>query len=313
MAHRRSTKRNRQSCTSNARRRNRVAGAASAVGAFLTFGMSPLATAPPARADELDWLIDLLDPSLAAGAVAPTTGLDSSTLTGDLGSPALPDLGTAAALPGAAAGDPNPIADPFQTDFWLPLHAASQDWIISPLGETVDGVVNSLFSPVTSILNTLPLLDFCGLICNGDPGVSAADPTGQDGGLLFGDGGAGWTSTETDVTGGDGGNAGMWGNGGAGGAGGLGAAGGNGGDSGVLFGNGGPGGDGGNAYANQVGAWVVGNGGNGGNVQDIFGRNALGDGGNGGNGGAGLAGTDGTEGEVGGNGGAGGNGSMILG
>ncbi|WP_046302382.1 hypothetical protein, partial [Mycobacterium sp. UM_Kg27] len=46
-------------------RGGRVAAAGSAVGAFLTFGMSPLAAAPVAQADELDWVVDLLGADLA--------------------------------------------------------------------------------------------------------------------------------------------------------------------------------------------------------------------------------------------------------
>ena len=53
----------------NTRRTSRAVGAASAVGAFLAFGMAPLTVAPPAQADEFDWITDLFDPStwLAAG------------------------------------------------------------------------------------------------------------------------------------------------------------------------------------------------------------------------------------------------------
>ncbi|WP_264074088.1 hypothetical protein, partial [Mycolicibacter minnesotensis] len=47
------------------RRGGRVAAAGSAVGAFLTFGMSPLSAAPAAHADELDWVVDLLGADLA--------------------------------------------------------------------------------------------------------------------------------------------------------------------------------------------------------------------------------------------------------
>ena len=79
------------------------------------------------------------------------------------------------------------LADLFQTEFYEPLHPADQAWINSPLGEEFDNAINPLFATN----------DFCGLICNGTPGTEA-DPTGGNGGLFFGDGGAGWTSTEAD-------------------------------------------------------------------------------------------------------------------
>ena len=81
----------------------------------------------------------------------------------------------------------------------------------------------------------------CGLICTGAPGTEA-DPDGGGGGLLFGNGGAGWDSTEPGVAGGNGGNAGLFGNGGDGGAGDD-AHGGAGGNA-DLVGNGGDGGAG---------------------------------------------------------------------
>jgi hypothetical protein len=86
----------------------------------------------------------------------------------------------------------------------------------------------------------------CGLVCNGANGTQA-NPDGQNGGLLFGAGGNGWTSDVAGVAGGKGGNGGLFfGNGGAGGAGGAGAAGGDGGNAG-LIGNGGAGGNGSDA------------------------------------------------------------------
>ncbi|WP_264002290.1 hypothetical protein, partial [Mycolicibacter arupensis] len=47
------------------RRRSRAAGAATAVGAFLAFGLGPLASAPAAQADEFDFVVDLLGEDLA--------------------------------------------------------------------------------------------------------------------------------------------------------------------------------------------------------------------------------------------------------
>jgi hypothetical protein len=83
-----------------------------------------------------------------------------------------------------------PAADQFlavlsQTEFYKPLYAADQAGINTLLGEEFDNAINPLFA----------MNDFYGLICNGTPGTEA-DPTGGNGELFFGDGGAGWTSTE---------------------------------------------------------------------------------------------------------------------
>lgn len=65
-------------------RRNRAVGAAGTVAAFLALGMTPLATAPSAHADELDWVVDLLtffDPSVfgpAADVGAGTEGVSGA-------------------------------------------------------------------------------------------------------------------------------------------------------------------------------------------------------------------------------------------
>ncbi|WP_415624079.1 PE family protein, partial [Mycobacterium intermedium] len=97
---------------------------------------------------------------------------------------------------------------------------------------------------------------------------------------LIGDGANG-----TPGTGADGQNGGLlWGNGGAGGSGGPGQNGGNGGSGGFLYGNGGAGGVGGNA----IGSGLAGSGGNGGSAVGLFGN-----GGNGGTGGISLAGVAG--------------------
>ncbi|MGB3895219.1 MAG: PGRS repeat-containing protein, partial [Mycolicibacter sinensis] len=197
-------------------RRRRAAGLGATASAFLAFGLTPLASAPTASADFFgwDWLVDLFEPSAATSAVDPT---------GDSGWDAF-------ALPGvAAAGDPNSVAAAFQTDFYLPLHAALEAYINSPLGEAINPVINQLFAP-------LILPGFCGLICDGADGTMA-NPDGQGGGLFFGDAGDGYdASNDPGMAGGNGGVAGGIGDGGDGGAGGLGADGGNGGAGGEWMG-----------------------------------------------------------------------------
>ncbi|MGH3560530.1 MAG: hypothetical protein ACRDTN_01655, partial [Mycobacterium sp.] len=79
MTHQSGIKNSRQSGRAKAHRHSRgVLGAGAAAGAFLAFGMTPLATAPQAQADELDWITDLFDPSswFGAGSVDPSAGVD---------------------------------------------------------------------------------------------------------------------------------------------------------------------------------------------------------------------------------------------
>lgn len=88
----------------------------------------------------------------------------------------------------------------------------------------------------------------CGLICNRADGT-LLNPNGQAGGILFGNGGAGFSGAGVR----NGGRAGMFGSGGIGGAGGAGAAGGAGGDGAFIVGNGGAGGRGGDGVAGLAG------------------------------------------------------------
>ncbi|MGB3894374.1 MAG: PGRS repeat-containing protein, partial [Mycolicibacter sinensis] len=252
-----------------ARRRDRAVGAAASVGAFLAFGMAPLASAPAANADFDDLVADLFDPS-AWGNLS--NDFDSLFTGSDW------DLSGSADASGAE------LAQMWDTYFYMPLHDMMQDWINSDFGASVNGMINQLFAPFTE--------GFCGMICNGVDGTEA-DPDGGNGGLWFGDGGDGWSSTVDEMAGGNGGHAGGIGNGGDGGAGGFGADGGNGGHGGEMWGNGGDGGAGGAATA----ALAAGNGGNGGSsgqAQDFFGMGAIGNGGDGGIGGAGWNGTTGS-------------------
>ena len=193
--------------------------------------------------------------SYAATETSIAWGLESTLLGGG-----------AAAAPLAALD--SFVAAGFQTVVYSPVHAIGQAWITSAFGQTLDPIING---PTHVLLGR-------DLIGNGVAGT-AGSPNGGAGGLLFGDGGAGYNQTAgTGAVGGRGGNAGLIGNGGIGGAGGAGGAGGVGGVGGVLMGNGGLGGAG--------GAFAVGIGGAGG-----AGGQALlfGDGGHGGAGGSGLA------------------------
>ncbi|WP_023643812.1 PE family protein, partial [Mycobacterium tuberculosis] len=108
------------------------------------------------------------------------------------------------------------------------------------------------------------------LIGNGADGT-AANPNGGAGGLLYGNGGNGFSQTTAGLTGGTGGSAGLIGNGGNGGAGGAGANGGAGGNGGWLYGSGGNGGAGGAGPAGAIGApGVAGGAGGAGGTAGLF-------------------------------------------
>lgn len=157
------------------------------------------------------------------------------------------------------------------------LYAAAESHTVEQM------VLNAINAPTQTLFGR-PLI---GDGANG----TAENPDGQNGGLLFGNGGNGFTQTTAGVAGGNGGSAGLIGNGGAGGGGGSGGSdtaghGGTGGAGGLLFG------------AGEDGTTPGGNGGAGG-VAGLFG-----DGGNGGNAGVGTPA---------GNVGAGGTGGLLLG
>ena len=163
----------------------------------------------------------------------------------------------------------NPLsANVFQTLVYQPVHSLGQLWINSTLGRTVDQVINA---PTEALFGRA-------LIGNGAAGT-ALNPTGGAGGILLGDGGAGYNSGTGG--GGAGGFAGLIGNGGIGGAGTSGHQGGVGGVGGWLMGNGGAGGRGGADALGGAGgqALLFGNGGFGGVAGDGVAHAATGFGG----------------------------------
>lgn len=304
MTRRRSVKGGRHGASRARRGPARVAGMGTAAGAVLAFGLTPLAAAPAANADFLDTVLDPIINSLSS--VDPTLGADLGALATSV-DPSFTVENAAAAATGAdssldqaltnamSVGDSD-LAKLFNQYVYTPMETAVQAWITSTPGQEVDSSLNAWFDKVdpTAVSDG----DTCGLICNGAAGT-AVDPNGGNGGLLFGDGGEGWNSTDAGVAGGDGGSAGLFGDGGAGGEGGAGAAGGTGGDGGSLMGIGGDGGNGGDSLDGGAG----GAGGAGGDANgDLFGIG--GNGGDGGTGGASGAGGDG---------GDGGNGATLLG
>ncbi len=207
-----------------------------------------------------------LDPTLGADLGALATSFDPSFALENAATVAtVADSSPDQAATSATSGS---LSDLLNQYIYTPMETAEQSWISSPTGEQFDNLLNTTFGET--------------IIGNGLPGTEA-DPEGGAGGLLFGDGGAGWNSTEAGVAGGNGGAAGLFGDGGDGGTGGAGAAGGVGGDGGSLMGTGGDGGNGGDG--GTLGAGGVG--GDGGN-----GSTLLGQGGNGGNAGDSAAGAN---------------------
>ena len=84
MAGQRSSKNN-QSAKAKARRRRRAIGLGGSAGAFLAFGLYPLAGAPTAKADVFDDILDLAVGSAASSAITavnPIDFLDPGVLTG---------------------------------------------------------------------------------------------------------------------------------------------------------------------------------------------------------------------------------------
>src|SRR5574337_350321 len=245
--------------------------------------MTPLAAAPQAQADDFG-LLDLFDPSAWA---TPVDSVDLGSFSDPHAFDALFGSLDTSSIGSAATVDPF-TAVMQDINSWV-----STNWIGTPLGDQIDGGINGLAQSVAS----------APIIGNGTDGTAAA-PDGGPGGILFGNGGNGFSFAEGSGlhAGGNGGDANWFGDGGNGGNGPNGAVGANGsgaGDNGGAGGNGvsgGAGGNGGNAGALSL----FSSGGNAGN-----GANA----GNGGVGGNGVAGADGTNGtSPGGNGTDGGNG-----
>ncbi|BBC66178.1 PE family protein [Mycobacterium marinum] len=252
--------------------------------------MSLLVVAPEwltSAAAELQSIESALSAANAAAAV-PTTGLAAA---------AADEVSTAVATLFAGFGQEyqaiSTQLSAFQQQFALTLNSSAGSYaaaeaqsvsVLDTLGRDVFGAINA---PTEALLGRP-------LIGNGANGT-ATSPNGEAGGLLFGNGGIGYSQTGSGIVGGAGGSAGLIGNGGAGGTGGAGATGGAGGNGGWLFGSGGIGGTGG---ANALG--TGGTGGLGGSA------GLFGGGGNGGAGGLGISGDLGT-------GGAGGTGGFLLG
>jgi hypothetical protein len=166
----RQTKPNRLSPSAKARRRQMLGLSASAA-AFLAFGLSPLATAPPAKADVFDAILDpiilplqqaLTGVSDALSGIDPTAALD----LGVVGSHA------------ADAGNLGLGAATSPVDSWL--HGLEQDWINSALGQQIDSSLNAWFNQLDPAAD--PTAGACGLICNGADGVGGGTLTQSDGG-----------------------------------------------------------------------------------------------------------------------------------
>ena len=177
--------------------------------------------------------VTVVDPSSVAGAMPDidsalqgVTVVDPSSVAGGM-----PDIDSAlsaastSADPTAVPAGAGDLAQLYETYIYDPMHAFDQRWIdgATVLGDRTvhwDNALNAFWG------------DIGGkgiLIGNGADGIQG-DPDGGAGGLLFGDGGAGWNSNVAGEAGGAGGIA-YHGNGGAGGDGYEGSMGGAGGDT----------------------------------------------------------------------------------
>ncbi|OBI79767.1 PecA family PE domain-processing aspartic protease [Mycobacterium asiaticum] len=161
--------------------------------------------------------------SASAAAAAPTTGLAAA---------AADEVSTAIATLFGEFGDEfqlvNAQVSAFHQQFVTALNAASGSYA------SAEAAAASVLDPVLGVINA-PTQFLLGrpLIGDGAPGT-AANPNGGAGGILWGNGGAGYSPSTPGAAGGAGGAAGLIGNGGPGGTGG--------GISGVNRGLGGPGG-----------------------------------------------------------------------
>jgi hypothetical protein len=191
----------------------RVIGWGSSAGAALTFTIGPLAAIPAAHADGLDVIADPIINAVdhAMTGVDVLAGIDSaaSVDVGGLGGSAFDQwlalltdsvagIGTATgavasvsaasdavagagnAAEGAAASSDS--AAGFDATFLQAIHTDEQNWINSPLGESIDNSINKDFGEY-----------LIGNGANGIGGGTLAEATGGHGGLLFGDGGSGAT------------------------------------------------------------------------------------------------------------------------
>src|SRR5580692_5678646 len=153
MAGKHSGKKNRQSGKGKARRR--TLGLGGSAGAFLAFGLSPLAglaAAPAAHADGLDAIIDPILNSILSSVTSfdALLGIDPSSL-GDLAWPATDVAAVAPSGWESLFGDfTTPVSDvgsaasaaDSTSAFWQGLE---QDWINSDFGQQVDTGLNSWF------------------------------------------------------------------------------------------------------------------------------------------------------------------------
>src|ERR1700758_394553 len=195
------SRRNRRPRNAKAVRRA-VVGLIASAGAFLAFGMTPLAMTPSAHADEFDVIIDPIINSISS--IDPTLGADLTAALGDFTTSSgwdsvLADFSNLDSLFGASSSVASVVSETSaaasetssaasSADSWSTyLHGLEQDWITSPFGTEVDNAMNTMAEKADPAL----VGDYCGLICNGANGLPGTGENGGDGGLLLGDGGAG--------------------------------------------------------------------------------------------------------------------------
>src|SRR3984957_9613746 len=201
MAGQQCPKRNRRPRNAKALRRA-VVGLIASAGAFLAFGMTPLAMTPSAHADEFDLIVDPIINSISS--IDPTLGTDLTGVLADFTTSSgwdsvLADFSSLDSLFGASSSVASVVPDTSSAasdissaassaDYWNTfIQGSEQDWITSPFGTEVDNAINAMAAKADPAM----VGDYCGLICNGANGLPGTGENGGDGGLLLGDGGAG--------------------------------------------------------------------------------------------------------------------------
>jgi Phosphoesterase family len=191
MADRRVSLHNPHSRKAMIHRRQRAVGLTSAISAFLTLGLGLLASAPKAKADVVDVVIDQV-----LNAISGSLG---DVAAGSAAVPELGSLGLGAADPAAGVGlgslsDVGSVAA--ASPFDALLHGLEQDWINSGFGQQVDTALNTWFNHVDPAADPTAGADAQPMSQNllVDPNFQLADPSGSGySGVTI----PGWTETGT--------------------------------------------------------------------------------------------------------------------
>jgi len=146
----RHSKKNRRAARDKARARRAALGLGSSAGAFLAFGLTPLASVPPAHADGLDVIIDPIINSILSSVTSfdALLGIDPSSL-GDL---ALPATDAATATSAQAFGGMSALVAAAKKEgqlnaITLPRAVTILPW---PAETMLDSLTRSVYAPAAA-------------------------------------------------------------------------------------------------------------------------------------------------------------------